>query len=82
MIYMYIVSIILIFLAYREGLRTGLGIRENKLVAVTPKKIKKEKKEFQEKVEAEQEIKKAVEKITDDMKEALDISRLYGDINE
>lgn len=82
MIYMYIVSIILIFLAYREGLRTGLGIRENKLVAVTPKGVKKEKKEFKEKVEAEQEIKKAVEKITDDMKEALDISRLYGDIDE
>lgn len=76
-----IICMIIVLLAYREGIRTGLSLQSNKLPPITPKAIKEEKKEFEQAIKKEEEKMKETEKMNSDVTEAFNIKGLYKEVN-
>ena len=68
---------IMVFLAYREGIRTGLALRESKLPPITPKAIKQAKEAEEQEIKAKNDFAEKQEKDIRDLEEALNFSNLY-----
>lgn len=79
-----LVAMVLVFLAYREGIKTGLSMQNGKVPAITPTEKKVEMNEFERAVKAEERALKEQDTIISDIEEALNFNNLYkvGDVNE
>ena len=72
-----ILGMAIVFLAYREGIKTGLSMQSEKVPPITPKGIKKEQE--RQDFEQEQGEKEAIytDELLKDVNEAMDLSRMY-----
>lgn len=68
---------IMVFLAYREGIKTGLSINQGKVPPITPKAIKEEKQVIKEEQEKQKEATIQRMQMAIDVEEALNFANLY-----
>lgn len=67
----------MVFVAYREGIKTGLSLKQDKLPPITKKEKEKATDELTQMINKDNEIKLENEKLMNDVTEAMNLSNLY-----